>query len=226
MDEIDRLLKEGHSIEAIQNIMERREARLELAKKDARRRSREYGEVVGGIGWPTGGKAGEVVVVAEKVRNFYVIGHASAFEPSELLAKCMALSKKFGFRYFYCDTTNQPAMTHAYKLKKRPNFTNSELNSDPNELAGYLGIIRDLTRPGNKKLFFSGSAGAVANRLFEVPIEELHGQKQAADYPLLKALGSCLSSMRKYRHTPEQEREMDRQVELIDTFLDEQHDEY
>jgi hypothetical protein len=225
MDEIDKLVKSGHSIEAISRRMELKEAQRELFSKGGKRQP-EYGEVAGGIGWPTGAKPGEVVVVAEKGRNFYVIGHASAFEPPELLGKCVALSKKFGFRYFYCDINNRPMMDHVYRIKNRPNFTSSKLLDDPNELVGYVGIIRELTSSGSKRLFFHGDAGAVANRLYEVPLEKLHGQTQAFDYPLLQALGGCLSSMTKYKMTPEQEAEMERQIEMVDYLLDELHDEY
>jgi len=168
--------KEGLSIDAMAAEIERQELIRDLQGKSTppgfgctkhftgkgavyedERTRKMYDQIKAGLGWPTGARAGYLVVIGERGLHYDILTYFDSFDIRTLLGKCVSLAKEWFFNEIYCDAENEPMMRYVDKLKSRPNFLNPPHLGDPNELQGYTTLIRELTVPHRKRLNFLGS---------------------------------------------------------------------
>jgi hypothetical protein len=181
---------------------------------------RGYEMVSAGLGWPTSKREGCIVVIGEAKNGFYIMDEYETFDVRRLVTKCTILRKQYSIDQIYLDTENRPLVDYIYQIAPGLPTMGPPYLGDADELNGYLTIIRELTAPDRKRLFFGGSG--LGARLLEIPADKLQHQSSSGDFPLVFAVGSCLTGMRYNKVDPD---ELDRIEGITDSLLGDMWDD-
>jgi len=167
----------------------------------------EYSRISCGIGWPTGHRAGFSVVVGEslfkdrvvKKPHYYVLAEHESFNPTDLLQKCLIWQREFHVGQYYADTTNAPMMEFLRKLDIGLYLTDPPFVNDTNSLSAYISSIRECTTC----LHLDGSG--LQKLLWKIPADKIKRATNVGEFPLLMALGGCLSALITWAHDPKEQ---------------------
>jgi len=185
----------------------------------------QFSRISCGIGWPTGHRAGFAVALGEslfkdramKKSHYYVLGEHENFNPTDLLKKCLIWQREIYVGKFYADTKNEPMLEFLRKLNIGLYLTDPPHNDDPNSLSAYISNIRECTT----RLHLGGSG--LQKRLWEIPADKIKRATSAGEFPLLMALGGCLSALITWEHDPQEQHRanvLNEELEDLEDYID------
>jgi hypothetical protein len=163
----------------------------------------EYSRLAGGVAWPVGGVPGWAVVltVARQKdpildqRIVTVFQEYSSQNVQDLLLRCNEYRKHLLVNEWYGDGSKASMMELLRRLEIPLYIRNAPFFDDPNALEYYVQIIRGMTRPSKKMLFFGTSK--LPGHLIETPDQRMQLAK-ASEFPAVLALGYALSALIQY----------------------------
>jgi|GEM_PF-4247615 len=179
----------------------------------------QYRRIAGAFSWPSGSKAGCLVILGESRRmdpvlnktHYEVLATRQTPYAEDLLRQCAELMGPFFVQCYYYDSSNT-AMVDDYLCEcacKYATFPTVQAPhcDDPQAMRFYASLILNLTNPRAKRLFF-GDDDTLPAHLRQIDATKIRGAT-IEEYPLLSALGFCLSGLETYKHDPEEQARLD-----------------
>jgi hypothetical protein len=181
-----------------------------------------YGRVIGGLGWP-GSRDGFLVVAGvARVEDtdleafpITVLGETSAPDVDQLLREVLKAGNDFSPDRIYADTENlgmMEVLNEFNRDRRRRGLNPLRLSPSPmvdmvegsGQLSFYLQLIKKLTRPNRKVLFF-GPGSNLPGYLLGLSREDA-GKAAILDHPPVAALGVVLAVLTTWRRHREPSR--------------------
>jgi hypothetical protein len=173
--------------------------------------NREFGRIVGGIGWPAGDKPGYAVIIGEKrypavstwVRHVYLLAEVvDELDATELFRKCSGLAVEYKARAVY-GRRDEPMMQFLHVLnreayrKQKPELCWDEAAHSEEGLIGFhLNIIKRALNP-NSKTLHGIEEGRLAAYLGDCTPERVPTATES-EFPALAALGYAVAELTIY----------------------------
>jgi hypothetical protein len=177
-----------------------------------RETGREYGNVVGGLGWP-GSKDGCLVVAGVGLTEdtdleafpIQVLGETVAEDLDQLLRTALKLKDQFSIGHFYGDLENMGMMALLDEFngdRRKRGLSPLDLYSHPQDkesgrLSFYLQLIKKLTRP-NRKILSFGPESILPGYLLSLSPEEA-SKATINNHPIIAAMGYALAVLTAWR---------------------------
>ena len=169
----------------------------------------QFCRVAGGLAWPSGANPGGVVVVAEtrrvdpvlRKRPYNVLVTYETLDVGRLLNVCKDLRARYFLKPFYTDMSNKPMIDHLYRLNVTGlHVMDAPFSDDPDGFRYYIALIQELTNP-NRRILYLGHDKTLPAHLRQIDATKIRGAT-IEEYPLLSALGFCLSGLESYAYDP------------------------
>lgn len=164
----------------------------------------DYGRIVGGLAWPAQEQAGFLVVLARDLEpdasgnhHYWRLAEYESADLGELIRKAMDMRQEYHARDWVGNVGNKPALyllgelMQRYPYKDRLSLDMAPHAGDSQGLAFYLGLIKEVVRPGKKRLHLGDST--LPGYLAQPQASDLH--KTPEDYPAVAALGYALAEL-------------------------------
>ena len=158
---------------------------------------RVYAKVIGGIGWPSSGQQGAVVVLGQElvIRPPVPIFVLDVYQHSDLetlIAAALVRQNDFCVQDYYCDLTNESSIEFVtHRNRNASDKRNGVLrvqgasNIEKGNLSFHLTVLRGALLPQTKTLYLEGE---LTSELSMLPASDV---VKVDDYPPITAL--CLS---------------------------------
>lgn len=173
-----------------------------------RTNNRDYRRICGGVAWPHGDQPGFLCVISEddntdprlRLRHYWILTEFENKDVDRLVKRMYDLQNRYLISQWYGDTDNVLMMHFVDRFNRRLSrkkkgiyISEAAFVGETHNLRLYAHQVQSLTKPERKSLYF-GKQSQIPGHLSSLSPDDVQ-KKKAEDFPVIAALGYCLSGL-------------------------------